>query len=186
MSMPVGPLALPDKPLEKDLESTEGMMDFFGGSEKVEKWLFPGQDEQYIEYRIMNEGQRKKFQRKTAKDIKVDRKTQMSAIGLDLAGDREALITEVVCGWFIRDPANGSQPVPFDTKLTPDGKVTSGGTFKKWMDRADPRLIDKLELAIRDANPWMQDDMDPESIQEEIDRLVKLKEEAEKRAEFQS
>lgn len=186
-ALPMSPAELDKlRDSEPDLNEVNGVVDFFGGRTDTAKWYFPGQETpvQYIEFRKMNEGQRKKYQRKTSRDIKVNRKTQESAIGMDIAGDREALIQEVVCGWYIIDGKTG-QSVPFDAKLDHDGRITRGGTFMQWMDRADPRLIDKLELAIRDENPWMQDEMDPDSIQEEIDRLVKLKDEVEKRAEFQ-
>lgn len=144
---------------------------FFGGNLRTEKWYLPGSKVQYLEFTIMNEGQRKRFQRKTSRDIKVSRTDRTAAIGTDIAGDREALLLEVTVGWSLIDPGT-NQVAPFN------GQGKPGGSFAQWMNHADPRLIDKYELAVRDANPWMQDDMDSESIQEEIDRLEKLRDEA--------
>jgi hypothetical protein len=114
-------------------------VDFYGGIDATEKFYFPGQNEQYIEFSLMDEGMRKKWQRDTRSGIKVDRKTQSAEIGLDPARDRESLLRTTVVNWFIRD-----------------------------------------------ANPWMQDEMDPDSIQEEIDRLTKLRDEAIARRESKS
>ena len=150
-------------------------VDFYGGIDATEKFYFPGQNEQYIEFSLMDEGMRKKWQRDTRSGIKVDRKTQSAEIGLDPARDRESLLRTTVVNWFIRDPKRGNQPVAFTER-----------EFGAWMNRTSPLLIDKLELAIRDANPWMQDEMDPDSIQEEIDRLTKLRDEAIARRESKS
>lgn len=146
------------------------IIDFFGGVSNTKKWYFPGQDVQYIEFQIMNEGMRKKFQQKTTRDVRVSRKDQSAAIGLDPAGDRQELLLSTIIDWYIIDVSTGN-PVPFSNN-------GPGGILAQWINRADPRLIDKLELEIRNANPWMQDDMDPESIREEITRLEKLEAEA--------
>lgn len=146
------------------------IIDFFGGINRTEKWYFPGQTTQYIEFSIMNEGMRKKFQQKTSRDVKISRKDQSAAVGFDPAGDRQELLLTTIVDWYIIDTQKGV-PVPFSNN-------GPGGILAQWINRADPRMIDKLELAIREANPWMQDEMDSASIREEITRLEKLEAEA--------
>lgn len=159
------PAALPPiPPPPAEVDEAPAVIDFFGGVEDTAKFFFPGQDVQYIEFSIMNEGMRKRFQRKTSRDIKVDRRSNQAQIGIDPAGDRDSLLDETVVDWYIIDVRGTGKPVPF-TKPA----------FRNWRDKASPVLIDKLELAIRMANPWMQDEMEPDAIQEEIDRLEKLK-----------
>lgn len=167
---PVLPPELPDGQIVGPAAELPAEPDYFGASERTEKWYLPGSKTQYIEFKIMNEGARKKWQRKTSRDVKVSRKDQSAAISMDAAGDREALFEAVVIGWTIIDPTT-KQVAPFNNN-------GPGGLFMQWCNRRDPDLIDKLEIAIRDAHPWMQDEMDPESIREEITRLEKLEAEA--------
>lgn len=170
------PMPLPEiPPPPAEQNEQQAVVDFFGGVEDTAKFYFPGQDTQYIEFQIMNEGMRKRYQRKTSRDIKVDRRSNQAQIGIDPAGDRESLLEETVLDWYIIDVKGTGRPVPF-----------SKPTFRNWLNKANPVLIDKLELAIRTANPWMQDEMEPEAIQEEIDRLEKLKKDIEARQEDKS
>lgn len=150
-------------------------VDFFGGVEERERWYFPGQDTQFIEFALMTEGMRKQWQRKTNRGIKVNRNSQDAEINVDAASDREWLLKIAVKDWYIINPKKSNQPVAYTER-----------EFAAWMERANPRLIDKLEQAIRDANPWMMDEMDPEAIREEIERLEKLYDKAVERRESKS
>jgi hypothetical protein len=143
--------------------------DYFGFDETL-RWFFPD-GKQYIEFHVMNEGQRAKFQKLTNKDITLRRQSGDASIKVDPAEERYALLTSSVIGWLIY--RNGD-PVPFSS-----GKP--GSTFEQWLDKANPKLVDDLEFTIRKANPWMQADMSVEQIDEEIDRLTDLRKQAEER-----
>ena len=170
-------VAMPEAPEMPALPGQDEpiVVDFFGGVNDTERWYFPGQDEQFIEFALMTEGMRKQWQRKTNRAIKVGRNTQEAEIAVDAASDREWLLKIAVKDWFIRNPNKNNQPVPFTDR-----------EFAAWMERANPRLIDKLEQAIRDANPWMLDEMDPDSIKEEIVRLEKMYDKAVERQQSKS
>lgn len=146
---------------------------FFGESQRTERWFLPKSKKQYVEFRIMNEGDRKKWQRKTSRDFNVNRRTQEARIAVDPVADREALFEAVIVSVNVFGP--DGQPINFGTNFS------RGSVFAQWLDRQDPEISDKLEVTIREAHPWMQDDMKPEDIREEITRLEKLLEVAEKR-----
>ncbi len=140
--------------------------DYFGFDE-TERWFFPDQ-KQYIEFHVMNEGQRAKFQKLTNKDITLRRQSGDASIKVDPAEERRALLTSSVTGWLIY---RQGEPVPFSIG-------SPGANFEQWLDRANPKLVDDLEFTIRKANPWMQADMSVDQIDEEMDRLRELREQA--------
>ena len=49
-----------------------------------------------------------------------------------------------------------------------------GSELAKWLNVANPKIVDELEFAIRKANPWMQADMSAVEIRKEIERLQEL------------
>jgi hypothetical protein len=151
----------------------EGYVDYFGfGEDHI--FVMPD-GKQTIEFRVMNEGERAKFQRKTSKDIKFNRASGDAAIKADQAEERWELIMTSVTGWsFMQRGPQGWVPVPFS-----GGSPSSA--LGKWLTKADPKIVDDLELAIRRANPWMQADMTVEEIDKEIDRLTDLRKEVEER-----
>lgn len=156
-----------ESPTAPSPELEEKVYEDYFGFDETKRWYFPDQ-KQYIEYHVMNEGQRSKFQKLTNKDIKLQRQTGDASIRVDPAEERMALLTSSVTGWHV---FRQGEPVPFSI-----GKP--GANFEQWLDKADPKLVDDLEFDIRKANPWMQADMSPEQIDEEIDRLTELRKQA--------
>ncbi len=131
---------------------------------------------QWVDFNIMSEGDKAKFQRKTNRDITVNQKTNDAKIKLDPAEERHELIKQSVCDWymFAPNPHQGGrmEPVPFSLS---DTRHPSGMCLERWLSLANPKLVEDLELAIRKANPWMQADMTVEAIDEEIKRLEELR-----------
>lgn len=138
--------------------------DYFGFDE-ADRWYFPD-GRQYIEFQRMNEGARAKFQKMTTRDITVVRNTGDAKLKVDPATERHELLVQSVTGWFV---FRAGQPVPFS-------KGSPGANFEQWLDKADPRLVDDLEKAIRKANPWLGAEMTVEDIDKEMDRLRELRE----------
>lgn len=138
--------------------------DYFGFGAS-QKFMFPD-GVTYISFTIMNEGQRKEFQKKTNRDIKFNQATRDASIKADPAEERWTLITTSCSGWNLvrREPNGEMQQLMFNKKL-----------LEQWLQVADPRLVDDLELAIRKANPWMQDEMSVEDVDKEIERLTELR-----------
>jgi hypothetical protein len=137
--------------------------DYFGFSD-TQKWYFPD-PKQWIEFRIMDEGARSRFQSKTRRDVTLKRNTGDASMVMDPAAERRELLDSSVVDWNIYQDG---QPVKFSSG-------SPGSTFHKWLDHANPKLVDDLELTIRKANPWMQADMSVEEIDKEIENLNDLR-----------
>jgi hypothetical protein len=122
---------------------------------------------QWIEFNIMNEGQKASYQKMINRDIKIERKSGNASIRSDIADERHSLIRASVIGWNMR---RGTEYVAFSRQM-----------LDNWLNVANPRIVEALEFAIRKANPWLQGDMSLEDIDEEIQRLQELRIETEKR-----
>lgn len=148
--------------------------DYFGFSE-TNKWYFPD-GKQFISFQLMNEGARSRYQAKTSQDVRLFKTTGDASIKMDASKERRILVEESVIGWYvIRD----GDPVPFDS-------TKPGSVFMQWYEKANPKFVSDLELAIRKANPWMQAEMTVELIDEEIANLRSMREDAVKREEGKS
>lgn len=145
--------------------------DYFGFGDSKEFVLPDGL--QKIFFEVMNEGKRSKFQKKTSKDIKFNRASGDAAIKADQAEERHELLMSSVIGWSLKQrQLDGSWvDVPFTT-----GSANSA--FAKWLEVANPKIVDDLEFQIRLANPWMQAEQTVEEIDKELERLQELREQA--------
>lgn len=144
---------------------TEVFEDYWSFS-ATEKYMLPD-GKQWIEFNIMNEGQKSSYQKKINRDIKINRKSGDASIRSDIADERHALITTSVVGWSMKQGGNW---VAYSTQM-----------LNNWLNVANPKIVEALEFAIRKANPWLQGDMSIEDIDEEIQRLQELRIETEKR-----
>lgn len=141
----------------------DGYQDYFGFDDTFKYYLPDGK--QYIEFRVLNEGQRAKYEKKTSRDVRFNRRTDDAAIKVDAAEDRHTLITESVINWhMVKKTPKGWQPVAFSVG-------SKGSTFDQWLDRANPQIVNDLHSAIMKANPWMSAEMTVEMIDEELQRL---------------
>lgn len=142
--------------------------DFFGFGDNKEFVLPDGR--QKIFFKVMSEGERKRFQQLTNRDIRVNQATRDAHLKADPAGERWHLIEQSVTGWSLkRKNARG------DWEDAPFSSGSPGSELSKWMERANPKIIDDLEFAIRMANPWMQQDMSVEEIDREFERLTEMR-----------
>lgn len=144
--------------------------DYFG-FESHHEFTFPD-GLQKIYFTSLNEGQKTKFQQKINKDIHLNRQTQDARIKTDPAGERHELIHASVTGWFLkrRNKMNQWEDVPFS-----GGRA--GTELDKWLQIANPVIVERLEEAIRKANPWLMAEMTVEQVDEEIKRLEDLRKE---------
>lgn len=156
-------------------QTDEGFEDYFGFDD-FGQYTFPD-GKTWIKFKIMDEGDRAKFQRMTNKDIKISKNSGDASIPTDVAKERHDLIKTSVVDWNLHTRSGPGQPMqPVGFSLS-SGKVN----LESWLARANPKLVDELELAIRKANPWLQADMTVEEIDKEIERLQELRAEAVKR-----
>lgn len=149
-------------------------IDYFGFASE-EKWYFPGQDKlpkehkQYLLIKKMNEGDKAKYQRKTNKDIRIQRTTGDARMSVDAVEERHELIRISVVGARVK-MRDHTGKLRFDDKK-PDIVV------RNLLDNGDPDVVQQLERFIRDLNPWMRTDMSIEEIDKEIARLEEIKKE---------
>jgi hypothetical protein len=117
---------------------------------------------QVIRFKVMNEGDKAKYQRATNRDIKVDRRTQQASFRPDPVADRHALIQAAVTDWTLVTRQGGNWvPAVFNMTM-----------LANWLEVADPAIVDGLEKAIRKANPWTDiEDATEEDILEQMKEL---------------
>lgn len=138
--------------------------DYFG-FQRTEKYFLPD-GVSYIEFRAMNEGEKKNYQDKTSKDLVLER-TGGARMSILQGTERHELLKACVIGWNLT--RNGT-PVPFN-------KVQLGD----FLTLADPIIIEGLEKEVRKANPWLMAEMKVEDIDREIRNLEEMREVAVKR-----
>jgi hypothetical protein len=139
-------------------------VDYFG-FERTEKFVLPD-GISYIEIKAMNEGAKARYQRDTTRPIVIEKGGNAST-RIDPAATRHALIEHSVVGWNL---TRGGKPFGFSPRFLRD-----------FLETADPKIVEDLELAIRKLNPWLNDDLTVEEIDKEIDRLKELREAARER-----
>lgn len=155
--------------------------DYFGFDEKS-KWYFPD-GVQYIEYKLMDEGARAKYQKNTSRDIRLFKTSGDASVKMDPASERQILMETSVVGWHILRMNTKTQkvePVPFGSN------ASSGSAFGQWLMTANPKFVSDLERDIRKANVWMNAELTAEAIREEIASLEEMLAEAVKREEGKS
>jgi len=163
--------ALPIEPTGVITTDDQGFEDYFGfggGS----KWYFPDR-KQYISFSKMNEGQRKKFQQATNRDVRFNRRTDDAILRGDPAADRHALILAAVTGWYLLRRNPQTQQV--------EEIVFSPTDLQNWLNVANPQFVDDLEKAIRKANPWLMDEATVADIDKQIIELQEMKADLQKR-----
>lgn len=136
-------------------------MESFWGTTETTNWYLPD-GVQYFVIQKMNEGDKTKFQKLTNSDLVVGQ-NRTATVKMDPAAERHTLIKTSVKDWNFAGP-DGSQII-----------FGNGSMLLKWLETADPKIVEELEHAIRLYNPWMQADMSLEEIDKEIDRLHDLR-----------
>lgn len=160
----------PPQPVEDQMPREE-----YWGFDETKRWYFPDKV-QYIEYKIMNEGDKAKFQRQTNRDVVLDRKSGDARFRMDQASERHALLEACVTGWYLF--RNGAEVLFV--------KGSPGTSFSQWLNSANPKLVEELEFDIRKSNPWLQSEMTVEEIDKEMDRLRELRQQVVEREEGKS
>lgn len=147
--------------------------DYWGTRGDTRHYLPDGK--QYFVIRKMHEGNRAQYQHEAGMSMTSLRKTGDTRIEIDQAKDREALICAAVIDWNLY---KDSTLVPFNR-----------GTLREWIRVADPKILDKLLMAVRKFNPFLQEDLSVKEIDEQMSELRELRELAVKReaeADFSS
>lgn len=141
--------------------------DYFGFA-STERFLLPDRVS-FIEFRIMNEGKKAQFQKMTSRDLVLERSGN-ARTKMDPAQERHELIRQSVIGWNLKRKRSADGPledVPFNNAQL--------GVF---LQDANPKIIEDLEAAIRKANPWLMSELTVEQIDEQMNELRDLREQA--------
>ena len=154
-------MALPGAPVETQTPQ----VDYFGFSNTTRFTLPDGVS--WFEIKSMNEGEKARFQQKTQKDLVLERQSGNARMKLDQASERHELIRTCVVDWNL---SRNGVPVPFN-----------GTHLNDFLKLADPTIVEKLEVAVRKANPWLLAEMSVEDIDREIENLQEMRKVAEER-----
>lgn len=147
----------------------------YWGTDLTERWNLPD-GVQWMEVKVMNEGDRSKFERLTSQDLRVDQRSQQAIMKMDQARDRHSLIEAAVTNWKLyRKIKGGEKQGQLEEVRFTREKLTA------WLEEADPKLVDDLSMFIRKINPWLHGEMTIEQVDQEIERLRGVRDDLEKR-----
>jgi hypothetical protein len=141
--------------------------DYFGFAETHRVQLPDGKS--YIEHATLNEGARRKYLNATNRDVRIERGKGDAHINMAPGDERRSLLETAITGWnLVRD----GKPVPFDK-----------GNLQKFLDTANPKIIDIIEKDVRLKNPWLLNEMTVEDIDREIEALQEMRATVERESE---
>lgn len=151
-------------------------VDYFGFYAEDLHYLPGSNGKVWVKLAKLNAGKKKAFQKETSKDLRVQRTTGDAIMKMDPGAEQAALLTAAIVGWNLqrRNPKNPDQiePAPFDAS-----------NLKRFLDGADPEVLNDIEKKVRKMNPWLMDEMSVEDIDKEIANLQELREVAVRREE---
>jgi len=159
------------------VEDLTSQFENYWGTE--EEFVFTLPDgKQNFTIKPLDEGGKTLFQKMTNKGIRVNQKTQDAHLDIDPASERHTLIKNSVIDYTLMVPTfhAGTQKIK-----SWDKHPFSKKSLEQWLEKANPKTVQELELFIRTKNPWMQDNMSTKEIDTEIDRLLELKKQASER-----
>lgn len=138
-------------------EITEKVQQDYFGTDTTYRYIFPD-DITWVEFKVMNEGDRARYQRETLREVTVRKQSGDTSLQVDPAKEREILLDNAYQDWNL---LKGDVPAPA-------GKAN----FKAWREKANPKLIDEMMKCVRENNPFLiTDNMNEEEILREIDDL---------------
>lgn len=144
---------------------TKKPINLFGFGTETKQYFFPD-DVQYIEYRPMNSGMRDEYEKRTAREVKIQNVSRDMKLNLNPAADRAAILEISITGWYILD--GDGNPLPF-TKAA----------LRDLLSVLDPTYTVELEMQIREDNPWLMGDTDVKDLYAQRDALDEQIREAE-------
>lgn len=140
----------------------QSFVDYWGTDERHKFKLPDGR--QWIEFKIMDEGAKSRFQKLTNQDLTIGR-DNTAKVRVDPAEERHTLIKTSVTDWSLIKVVDGKpEPVGYSAQMV-----------EKWLQVAPPKVVEDLEREIRLANPWMQAEQTVKDIDEELERLHELR-----------
>lgn len=123
-----------------------------------------------ISHQKLNEGQRRTYEDKTSSSVELDQTTQKASVEIKPGVARLELLKLAIVDWELKitNSAGKLEPVGFNPEQ-----------LAKFLNAADPDIIDIIEEEVKSKNKWvaLSQYQDVKSIEKEIERLNKLKDE---------
>lgn len=139
--------------------------DYFGFDEHHRVMLPDGTS--WVEFKVMTEGDRRKYLNGQDRGIRVSRASGDAHINAKPGDERYFLLKNTIVGWNL---VRNGEPVPF-----------SQPNLEKFLEGANPRVVNEIEKEVRKAHPWLLGEMTSEDIKKQIDDLKEMLKVAEER-----
>jgi hypothetical protein len=136
-------------------------IDYFGTEDSFYEIYMPGSTVQYVQCKVLKEGERKRFQNTMNRGVRLERNTGDALMSMAPGAERHELLKMSIKGWSL---LRQGKPVPFDDRA-----------LDSFMNNANPVHIDHIEKEIRKHNPWLLSEMSIEDIDREIKALQEMR-----------
>lgn len=138
--------------------SISGQVDYFAFDESFTCYLPDGKS--WIAHKALNEGQRRAYLKQASREVRF-RKGGEASTTLDAGEERRALLTAAITGWNL---VRGGSPVVFNP-----------ANLNRFLEAANPKVLDIIEKDVRLHNPWLLQEMTVEDIDREIEALQEMR-----------
>jgi hypothetical protein len=141
-------------------------VDYFDFEEIGEFTLPDGRQKIFL--KALNEGAKRKFQKDTSRDLRVQRSSGDALVKMDPGQERYTLCMESITGWTLRRRNPKNRDVWEDA---PSDK----SNIARFLEKTNPAIVEDLEKEIRKLNPWLLDELSVKEIDKEIENLNELR-----------
>jgi hypothetical protein len=117
------------------------------GVQTTSTFRFPGDDEQFVVLKRLNEGERQQYEDQTGRQVSFDRNSDEVRMDMSSGRDREVLFKLVMVKYKVKIKEGDS----FETK---EGNDVA--TWEKLIKIMDGDLAQKFLDAIKELNPWLK------------------------------
>lgn len=138
-------------------ESTQARQQCYFGKDRTERHYLPD-GQTFMTIKRLMEGDRRKYQDRTSSGFRMEKGSGDSIVDLKPGTARHMLIQMAVVGWNLVN----EEQTPVECNQA---------TKELFLDYADPEIVDDLEKAIRELNPWLSDDDSLDDLLEARDDL---------------
>lgn len=154
--------ALMEREMERDGIRTQEQVfeDYFGFDEKHR--VFLPDEVSWIEFKVMSEGERRHYLNSTNRDVRIAKGSGDAHMSMKPGDERHALLVETIKDWNLHRNGN---PVPFNRN-----------NLNEFLEKANPRIVDRIEKEVRKRHPWLMAEMTVEDIDREIENLQEMRE----------
>lgn len=150
-----------DEMRSQGVPTEENVYDDYFGFDETQRVTLPD-GKSWVDFKVMTEGERRKYLNKQNRSIRIKKATGDAEMAMAPGDERYHLLTTVLVNWDLRDK-NGD-PVPFNKQ-----------NVERFLENANPRVVDLIEKEVRKAHPWLMAELSLEDIDQEIANLQELR-----------